>query len=70
MPSVSKQIIDMIDMLPDKEQKLALEMVKRIVLAWDNDFTKLTISEKNRLIQAEKDIAEGEIIRHSDIDWS
>ena len=70
MSSVSKQIIDMIDMLPDKEQKLALEMVKRIVLAWDNDFTKLTISEKNRIIQAEKDIANGKIISHSDIDWS
>ena len=33
MSVISKQIIDMIDMLPESEQKLAFEFVKRMVLA-------------------------------------
>ncbi|MDD2235057.1 MAG: hypothetical protein PHZ11_08420 [Desulfitobacteriaceae bacterium] len=69
MSAVSKQIIDMIDMLPESEQKLAFEMIKRIVLAWDSDFTKLTPVERERLTQAEKEIANGKMVSHLDIDW-
>ena len=46
MSAVSKQIIDMLDMLPESEQVLAFEMIKRIVLAWDSDCTKLTPLER------------------------
>ncbi|MEM5816403.1 MAG: hypothetical protein AAGU16_00885 [Desulfitobacterium hafniense] len=70
MSAVSKQIIDMIDMLPESEQKLAFEMIKRMVLAWDSDFTKLTSSERARLTEAEKEIANDETVSHSDIDWN
>ncbi len=70
MSAVSKQIIDMIDMLPESEQELAFEMIKRIVLAWDSDFTKLTPLERERLTQSEKEIANDETDSHSDIDWN
>ncbi|WP_088188877.1 hypothetical protein [Desulfosporosinus sp. FKA] len=70
MSAVSKQIIDMLDMLPESEQELAFEMIKRMVLAWDSDFTKLTPLERERLTQSEKEIAKGEIVSHSDIDWN
>ena len=29
-------------MLPEQEQKLVNALIKRMVLAWDSDFTKLT----------------------------
>ncbi|MHB1407255.1 MAG: hypothetical protein ACYCV0_16910 [Desulfitobacteriaceae bacterium] len=70
MSAVSKQIIDMIDMLPESEQELAFEMIKRMVLAWDSDFTKLTPLERERLIQSEKEISNGETVNHLDIDWN
>ena len=35
----------MLEMLPETEQDFALEFVKRLVLAWDPDYTKLTPSE-------------------------
>ncbi len=70
MSVVSKQIIDMIDMLPESEQELAFEMIKRMVLAWDSDFTKLTPLERERLIQSEKEISNGETVNHLDIDWN
>jgi hypothetical protein len=70
MSAISKQIIDMIDMLPEQEQQLAFEFIKRMVLAWDSDFTKLTPYERERLNTADKEIINGEIVDHSSIDWS
>ncbi len=37
---------------------------------WDSDFTKLTPSERERLNTSEKEIANGEIVDHTDIDWN
>jgi hypothetical protein len=59
------QIADMIEMLPEDEQNFAFEFVKRLVLAWDPDFTKLTASERKALEEAEN----GEYIDEDDIDW-
>lgn len=70
MSVVSKQIIDMLDMLPESEQQLAFELIKRMVLAWDSDFTKLTSAERERLTKAEEEINNNETVNHLDIDWN
>ncbi len=70
MSVISKEILDMIDMLPESEQKLAFEFIKRMVLAWDADFTKLTAAERERLIKAEKEITNKETVNHLEIDWN
>ena len=70
MSPVTKRIVEMIDMLPEQEQRLAFELIKRMVLAWDSDFTKLTPLERDALIKADKEISNGEIVDHSEIDWS
>jgi hypothetical protein len=70
MSVVSKQIIDMLDMLPESEQQLAFELIKRMVLAWDSDFTKLTSAERERLMKAEEEINNNETVKHLDIDWN
>ena len=59
----------MLDMLPKEEQVLAYGMLKRIVLAWDPDFTKLTPGEEEALLEAEEEMARGEMVAHEDIDW-
>lgn len=45
----------MIDMLPDADQELVCELIKKVVLAWDPDFTKLTSEEAARLKEAEQE---------------
>lgn len=62
-----KELHCMLEMLPETEQDFALEFVKRLVLAWDPDYTKLTPSELERLEEAEH----GEYININinDIDW-
>ena len=67
--SKSKEISALVDMLPDNEQVLAYEFIKRMVLAWDSDFTKLTPTERNRLEEAEQNLLNGDTVTHNDIDW-
>ena len=61
-----QQIAAMLDMLPEQERNLALEMLKRIVLAWDPDYTRLTPSEAAELKEAE---ASG-YIDENELDWN
>ena len=65
MTAQVKEVADMLEMLPEQEQNLAVELVKRIVLAWDSDFTKLTPKEAEELEEARN----GEFIDEDDIDW-
>ena len=59
------QIAEMFDMLPEQEQNFAFEMMRKIVLAWDPDFTKVTPAERQRIAKAEN----SGFISDSDIDW-
>ena len=70
MTAKAKEISRMVDMLPDKEQDLAYEFVKRIVLAWDPDFTKVTSEERHLLDEAEKEFENGEYFTSDQIDWN
>ena len=45
------------------------EMIKRIVLAWDPDFTKLTPAEAEAPREAEAEIARGDTVSDDAIDW-
>lgn len=54
------------EILPESEQNFALEFIKKLVLAWDPDFTKLTSSERANLEEA---IADPETISHEAINW-
>ena len=69
MSILAQKTADMLDMLPAQEQKLAYEVMKRMVLAWDPDFTKLTPEEAADLEEAEAQIARGETVSDDAIDW-
>lgn len=66
MSERTMQIAEMVDMLPEQDQTLAFEVIKKLVLAWDPDFTKLTPKERRELEEAENDT---EIISHDEINW-
>lgn len=66
MSTLQKEITTMLDCLPDEEQQLAYEFVKRLVLAWDPDFTKVTPQERERIEYAEN----SGFIPESEVDWN
>ncbi len=60
------QMAEMLEMLPENDQNLAFEIIRKLVLAWDPDFTKLTPKERKELEEAEND---PQYINHNDINW-
>jgi hypothetical protein len=69
MAPISQQIAQMVDILPDDDQELALELVKKLVLAWDPDYTKATAAEDEAMEQAIAEFEAGETVSHEAINW-
>ena len=67
MSPIAKKTFNMIEMLPDEEQELLYEMVKRFILAWDPDFTKVTPEERERMETAEKELENGEYVSEDEV---
>ena len=69
MSAITKEAINLMEILPESEQNFALEFIKKLVLAWDPDFTKLTLTEKKELEDADGEIRNGETVSHEEINW-
>ena len=69
MAPIAKQIADMVEILPEQDQSLAYELVKKLVLAWDPDYTKLTPEKAREVDQAAREMAAGDYVPDSAVDW-
>ena len=70
MSNTVKQAIGLMEILPESEQNFALEFIKKLVIAWDPDFTKVTPSERAELEKAIKEIENGETVSHESVNWN
>lgn len=66
MSELAIETARLMDMLPASEQSFAFELVKKLVIAWDPDFTKLTPEEARSVDEAEQ----SGFVDDKDIDWS
>ena len=55
----------LMEILPEEDKKFAYEFTKKLVKAWDPDFTKVTPEEAQSIQAAE----ESGFIADSEIDW-
>ena len=69
MSDKTLEMIKMYEILPEEEQDLAQEFLKRLVLAWDNDYTKSTKAEIMQMYEAEKEYMNGEVVEYDNIAW-
>ena len=67
--AVSKQAAQLVDILPNEDQALAFELVKKLVLAWDPDYVKSTPYEDAAMKQAMHEMKNGEYVLHDAINW-
>jgi len=65
MLNLTRDITTMAEILPQQDQQLAYELIKKLVLAWDPDFTKVTPEEAMRIKAAE----ESGFVEESEVDW-
>ena len=64
MEPVRNRLVEMIDCLPEQEQLLVLEIVKRFIP--DDVATPEDLAD---IEAADETFARGEFVRHEDIDW-
>ena len=69
MSAATKEAINLMEILPESDQNFALEFIKKLVLAWDPDYTKVTPSERKELEDAERDMIENGTVSHEAINW-
>ena len=65
MSPIRDQLVEMIDCLPEQEQVLVFEIVKRFVpddVATPDDFRAIQ--------EAREEYAQGETVNHNDINWN
>lgn len=67
---ISQRIALMVDMLPDTDQALAFELIKKLVLAWDPDFTKVTPEERAAMDRAIDEFDAGDFVTDDQINWN
>ena len=66
MSDIVLETAQMMNLLPENDQRFAYEFIKKLVLAWDPDFTKVTPEEARELQAAE----ESGFVDESRIDWN
>ena len=69
MSEATREAITLMEILPESDQNFALEFIKKLVLAWDPDFTKLTPAEKSAVDEAMEDFRNGDTVPHDAINW-
>ena len=69
MGNTAQAIASMVDILPENDQQLAYELVKKLLIAWDPDFTKVTPEEAAQLEEAERNFNKGETVSMNEINW-
>lgn len=69
MTANEQEMLRLYNFLPKVDQDFALAFMKKHVLAWDPDFTKVTPMERLDLESARTDFENGHAVRMEDIDW-
>lgn len=65
MSSIAIEAARLMDALPEADKVFAYEFIKKLVLAWDPDFTKVTAEEAKRIEDAEN----SGYVDADNIDW-
>lgn len=66
MSEIALEAARLMDMLPEADQSFAYEFIKKLVRAWDPDYTKATPQEAREIAEAE---ASG-FISEDEVDWN
>lgn len=69
MKATTLETAELLDILPDEDAILVNALVKKLVIAWDPDFTKVTAREKALLEKNDSEMKNGNFVSESEV-WS
>ncbi|SEF38694.1 hypothetical protein [Lachnospira multipara] len=56
----------LLDVLPDEDILLVNALIKKLVIAWDPDFTKVTARERELLEKSDSEMKNGDFVSEED----
>lgn len=69
MKTITLETAELLDVLPEEDIFMVNALIKKLVKAWDPDFTKVTALEKSLLDKADEEMRNGEYVTESEV-WS
>ncbi len=69
LKATTLQTAELLDILSDEDISIVNALVKKLVLAWDPEFTKVTEKEKELLDKSDSEMKNGDFISEKDF-WS
>ena len=69
LKKITIQTAELLDILPDEDISIINALVKKLIMAWDPDFTKVTAEERKLLEDVDAEMKRGEYISEDDV-WS
>ena len=66
LKAATLQTAELLDILPDEDISIVSALVKKLVIAWDPTFTKVTPKEREILEQSDLEMKNGEFISEED----
>lgn len=63
------QAAELLDILPDEDFSIVNALIRKLVIAWDPDFTKVTARERELLEKSDFEMKNGDFISEEDF-WS
>ena len=69
LKATTLQTAELLDILPDEDVSIVNAIIKKLVIAWDPDFTKVTAKERELLEESDSEMRNGDYISEEDF-WS
>lgn len=69
LKATTLQTAELLDILPEEDISIVNALVKKLVIAWDPNFTKVTAKEKEILEKSDTEMKNGDFISEEDF-WS
>ena len=69
LKATTLQTAELLDILPDEDVSIVNALIKKLVIAWDPDFTKVTAKEREQLEKSDLEMRNGNYISEEDF-WS
>ena len=69
LKATTLQTAELLDILPDEDVSIVNALIKKLVIAWDPDFTKVTARERELLEKSDSEMKSGDFVSEEDF-WS
>ena len=69
LKATTLETAELLDILPDEDVSIVNALIKKLVIAWDPDFTKVTARERELLEKSDFEMKSGDFVSEEEF-WS